>query len=379
MRLMSALLAVGFAIAANPAFAVDPVRIGVTTILSGPNADRGQSEQYGVELALQHINESGGVLGRPVEAFYADNAADPATGIAAARRLIGQQHVSVLLGALATPVTRAVMPVANAAKVPFVIDISAGQEFVDAAGSGGYDYVFKTSPSDGDVAAAMMQWLKARSVKRIVILADDNDFSRANAVAMEKAATAVHIQTLASETVAKGTTDLAPALERLKALQPDRIVTLLSVSSGAFFRAYEQIGGGIPVAGRVDFTAAIANVSPRFVAAGGLDRATGISVFTPSASESGVREFATAYREKYGIAPTQRAVFAFEATELVVDAIRRAKSDDPVAVEQALRSTQMPSMLGGTFAMDEHNHSHVMMQIVGIRGGNAAVLERVGK
>jgi branched-chain amino acid transport system substrate-binding protein len=379
MRLMSALLAAEFAIAVSPAFAADPVRIGVTTILSGPNADRGQSEQYGVELALQRINESGGVLGRPVEAFYADNAADPATGIAGAKRLIEQQHVSVLLGALASPVTRAVMPIANAANVPFVIDISAGQEFVDAAGSGGYDYVFKTSPSDGDVATAMMRWLKAHDVRRIVILADDNDFNRANAVAMEKAATAAHILTLASETVAKGTTDLAPSLERLKALQPDRIVTLLGVSSGVFFRAYEQIGGDIPIAGRIDFPAAITNLSPRFVAAGGLDRAAGISVFTPSASGSDVQEFAASYRDRYGLAPTQRSVFAFEATELVVDAIRRANSDDPVAVQQALRSTQMPSMLGGTFAMDEHNHSHVGMQIVGIRGSKLAVLEQVGK
>jgi ABC-type branched-subunit amino acid transport system substrate-binding protein len=379
MRLMSALLAAEFAIAVSPAFAADPVRIGVTTILSGPNADRGQSEQYGVELALQRINESGGVLGRPVAAFYADNAADPATGIAGAKRLIEQQHVSVLLGALASPVTRAVMPIANAANVPFVIDISAGQEFVDAAGSGGYDYVFKTSPSDGDVATAMMRWLKAHDVRRIVIMADDNDFNRANAVAMEKAATAAHILTLASETVAKGTADLAPSLERLKALQPDRIVTLLGVSSGVFFRAYEQIGGDIPIAGRIDFPAAITNLSPRFVAAGGLDRAAGISVFTPSASGSDVQEFAASYRDRYGLAPTQRSVFAFEATELVVDAIRRANSDDPVAVQQALRSTQMPSMLGGTFAMDEHNHSHVGMQIVGIRGSKLAVLEQVGK
>jgi branched-chain amino acid transport system substrate-binding protein len=379
MKPMSALVALGCAIAVNSTFAADPVRIGVTSILSGPNADRGQSEQYGVELALQRINESGGVLGRPVEAFYADNAADPATGIAAAKRLIEQQHVSVLLGALATPVTRAVMPVANAAKVPLVIDISAGQEFVDAAGSGGYSYVFKTSPSDGDVATAMMQWLKVRNVKRIVILTDDNDFNRANAVAMEKAATAAHIETLASETIAKGTTDLAPSVERLKALQPDRIVTLLSVSSGAFFRAYEQIGGDIPIAGRIDFSAAIANLSPQFVAAGRLDRAAGISVFTSSVSGPDVQAFAASYRDKYGLAPTQRSIFAFEATELVVDAIRRAKSDDPVAVQQALRSTRMPSMLGGTFAMDEHNHSHVSMQIVGMRGSKPEVLEQVGK
>jgi len=379
MRLMSALLALGCAITVNSAFAADPVRIGVTTILSGPNADRGQSEQYGVELALQRINESGGVLGRPVEAFYADNAADPATGIAAAKQLIEQQRVSVLLGALATPVTRAVMPVANAAKAPLVIDISAGQEFVDAAGSGGYDYVFKTSPSDGDVATAMMQWLKTRNVQRIVILTDDNDFNRANATAMQAAATAANIRTLSSEIVANGTTNLAPVLERLTAPHPDRIVTLLSVSSAAFFRAYEQSGEGIPLAGRVDFAAAVANLSPQFMAAGGLDQATGISVFTPSTPTPAVQAFVTSYRAKYGLAPTQRSIFAFEATQLVVDAIRRAKSDDPAAVQQALRSTQMPSMLGGTFAMDEHNHSHTAMQIVGIRGSKLAVLDQVGR
>lgn len=59
MKPMSALVALGCAIAVNSTFASDPVRIGVTSILSGPNADRGQSEQYGVELALQRINVAG--------------------------------------------------------------------------------------------------------------------------------------------------------------------------------------------------------------------------------------------------------------------------------------------------------------------------------
>ena len=80
-------------LAFSPALAAEPVRIGVTTILSGQYADRGQSEQYGVELALERINEAGGVLGRPVEALYGDNAADPATGIAATKRLIEEQQL----------------------------------------------------------------------------------------------------------------------------------------------------------------------------------------------------------------------------------------------------------------------------------------------
>jgi branched-chain amino acid transport system substrate-binding protein len=111
-------------ITATAAQAAEPVRIGITTILSGPMADRGQSEQYGAQLALNRVNEAGGVLGRPIEAYYADNACDPAIGVPAAKRLIEQERVAVLIGALCTPVTHAIMPVVDQAKVPLVIATS---------------------------------------------------------------------------------------------------------------------------------------------------------------------------------------------------------------------------------------------------------------
>jgi branched-chain amino acid transport system substrate-binding protein len=362
----------------SPVLAAEPVRIGVTTILSGPLADRGQSEQYGVELALQRINQSGGVLGRPVEAFYGDNAADVATGVRATQRLIEHEHVPVLLGALATPVTHAILPIVQEAKVPLVIDISAGQDFVDASGIGGNDYAFKTIPSDLDIATAMMNWLKGEGVHSVAIVADDNDFNRTNAASMEKAAGAAGLQILANETIAKGTADLAPLLARFKALAPDRIVTVLSASSAAFFRAYEQSGWSAPIAGRIDFAAAIGAVSPQFLAAGGLAGAAGITVFNPFIETPGVQDFVQAYQAKYGLAPTQRSFFAYEATLLVVDAIRRAGSDKPADIQQALKSSKMPSLLGGDYTMDDHNHPHTPMQIVGMRDGKIKVIGQVG-
>jgi branched-chain amino acid transport system substrate-binding protein len=120
----TALLLAGF-LAASVAQAAEPVKIGITTILSGPTADRGQSEQYGAQLALNRINESGGVLGRPVEAFYADNACKPEIGVPVTKRLIEQEHVPVVIGALCTPVTHAIMPMMMQAKVPLVIATSS--------------------------------------------------------------------------------------------------------------------------------------------------------------------------------------------------------------------------------------------------------------
>src|SRR5580698_9468284 len=176
----AALLLAGL-FAATAAQAAEPVRIGITTILSGPFADRGQSEQYGAQLALDQINEAGGVLGRPIEAYYADNACNPAIGVPATRRLIEQEHVPVVIGALCTPVTHAIMPMMEQAKVPLVIATSAGQDFVDASGVGGNDYAFKTIPSEVDIERGLVQWLKSRNIKSIAIVADDGEFQHANA------------------------------------------------------------------------------------------------------------------------------------------------------------------------------------------------------
>ncbi len=354
--------------------AAEPVRIGITTILSGPFADRGQSEQYGAQLALDRINEAGGVLGRPVEAYYADNACKPEIGVAATRRLIEQEHVPVLIGALCTPVTHAIMPIVAEAKVPLVIATSAGQDFVDASGVGGNNYAFKTIPSEVDIARGLMRWLASRNVKSVAIIADSGGFQQANAAAMAKAAEDAGVRITDRETLAPGASDFAAPLDRAKAGAPDEIVTILGPSTAGFFRAYEASGWKAPVTGRVDFSAALAAVSPQFREAGGLDGLTGVAVFTTALDKPGVQDFVAAYRAHYGLEPTQRSFFVYEATYLVVDAIRRAGADEPAAIQQALKTAAMPSLLGGSYAPDDHNHAHTALQILGLRDGRPAVI-----
>jgi branched-chain amino acid transport system substrate-binding protein len=371
-RLMAFLI--GATLAAGPAFAADPVRIGVTTILSGSDAARGQTEQYGIELALQRINEAGGVLGRPVEAFYGDNASDPQTGIRAVHRLIEQEHVSVIIGALLTAVSHAIMPVVQDEKVPLVIEISSLQDFVEASGVGGNPYVFKTIPSELDIARGMIGWLKSQGAKRIAIVSDDAYFNNANSQSFSRAASEAGIAVATSITVARGTTNFEPVFDQLKAINPDHVVPILNASTVPFFQAYEKSGWKVPMTGRIDFATVTKAVSPGFIAAGGLDKAASISMFSPAIQTPGVRDFVDAYESKYGLVPNQLPFYAYEATFLIVDAIRRAGSDKPADIEQALKTTRMPSLLGGTYAMDDHNHSHMPLQVVGLRNGKVAVI-----
>jgi branched-chain amino acid transport system substrate-binding protein len=375
---LTALLCTTGALAPGAARAADPVRIGVSTPLSGAVADRGQSEQYAIELALNRINRAGGVLGRPVEAFYGDNAADPETGVRAVKRLIEEEHVPVVIGALWTPVTHAIMPVTQAAKIPLVIDISAGQDFVDASGVGGDPWVFKTIPSELDISRAMIGWLKTQGVKRVAVVGDDLPFQRANTDSFASSATASGMSVVVNRTIAKDTTDFAPLLAELKDAAPDRVMLLLGPSTAGFFQAYEKAGWTVPLSGRIDFSVAMKAVSPEYLAAGGLAGATSIAVFSPVIETPAIQDFVQSYRAKYGLTPNQRSFFAFEATYLVVDAIRRAKSDQPAAIQRALKSSKMPSRLGGSYTMDDHNHPHTPMQILALRDGKLVMIAAVG-
>jgi len=360
-------------IVTTAAQAAEPVKIGITTILSGPTADRGQSEQYGAQLALNQINMAGGLLGRPVEAYYADNACKPDVGVPATKRLIEEVHVPVIIGALCTPVTHAIMPVIAQAKIPLIIATSAGQDFVDASGAGGNDYAFKTIPSEVDIARGLLRHLKAQNVKSIAIVVAAGTFPQANAVAMAKAAQDAGIAVTAQETIAQGTTDFAAVIEKLKASAPERVATVLGPFTAGFFKAYETSGWKAPLTGRIDFAAALAAVSPQFRDST-LSSMSGIAVFTPTQDLPGIKAFVAAYRAHYGLMPTQRSFFVYEATLLAADAIRRANSEDAAAVHQALKTTSMPSLLGGSYKGDDHNHAHTPLQIIGMKDGKPAVI-----
>jgi branched-chain amino acid transport system substrate-binding protein len=266
------------------------------------------------------------------------------------------------------------MPVVQAAKVPLLIATSAGQDFVDASGVGGNAYAFKTIPSEVDIARGLVGWLKSRNVKSVAILADDGDFPRVNAVAMAKAAEESGLRVTATETLAKDTKEFAAVIGKLKEGAPDRLVAILGPSTSGFFKAYEASGWKVPVTGRFDIGNALAAVSAPFRDEGGLSELTGVTVFTPMLDKPEVQNFVAAYKSHYGLVPTQRSFFVYEAVYLVVDAIRRAGSDQPAAITQALKTTTMASRLGGTYAPDDHNHAHTPLQIIGVRAGKPAVI-----
>src|SRR3954468_14893742 len=128
---------------ALPAFAADPIKIGLVTALSGQSARAGEALTRGATIAIEEINAKGGVLGRPLELVRRDDESNPAKGLIAARELIQREKVAVLLGGLDTPVELAIVPFVNNVKVPFLVPWAAGTNITQNGAA--ENYVFRVS------------------------------------------------------------------------------------------------------------------------------------------------------------------------------------------------------------------------------------------
>jgi ABC-type branched-subunit amino acid transport system substrate-binding protein len=193
-------------------------------------------------------------------------------------------------------------------------------------------------------------------------------------VAFAKAAQDAGMKVTAQETITGPTMDFAALIDKLKAGSPDELLVMPGGAAAGFFKAYEASGWKVPVSGRADMSAALNAVSPAFREAGGLANMTAIVVYSPFIERPGVQAFVKSYEAHYVLVPTQRSFFVYEAVYLVADAIKRAHAATPAAIEAALKTTKMPSRLGGTYAVDDHNHAHTPLFIFGLRDGKPAVV-----
>src|SRR5690349_13823658 len=90
-----------------------PLVIGITADASGQYAPSSDSDKRGIIMAIQEFNAKGGVLGRPIKWLHLDTETTPATGSRVAERLIKQEKVGFLVGAVSSGVANAISQVAQ--------------------------------------------------------------------------------------------------------------------------------------------------------------------------------------------------------------------------------------------------------------------------
>jgi branched-chain amino acid transport system substrate-binding protein len=101
---VAAAVTLNLAMFAGAQAAEPPIKVGLVAALSGQSAKSGEALTRGLTMAINEVNASGGVLGRPLELVRRDDESNPSKGILAARELVQREKVAVLFGGLDTPV-----------------------------------------------------------------------------------------------------------------------------------------------------------------------------------------------------------------------------------------------------------------------------------
>ena len=111
--------AAGFWFAASTAQA--EITVGFVTSLSGPASSIGLNYEKGINAAYAYPSE---VDGQKIKLIKLDDGSDPSAATQAARKLVQQDHVDLLIGTSSAPGTNAMLGVANELKVPFIGDLA---------------------------------------------------------------------------------------------------------------------------------------------------------------------------------------------------------------------------------------------------------------
>jgi branched-chain amino acid transport system substrate-binding protein len=344
----------------------EPVPVGAVFSLTGGAAVFGATQANGLQLAIDELNERGGVT---YELIQEDDGSDPAQGITAFEKLISQDQVSVIIGPTLSNTAFSTDPIAQEAGVP-VVAVSNTAEGITEMG----EFIFRDSLAEAQVIPqTIAQAKEALGLERVAVLyGDDDAFTQSGAEVFLDVLEQEGIEVTTTQTFAKGDTDFSAQLTEARDTDPDALVVSALAEEGSLILTQARdLGLDVPVIGGNGFN------SPAIAQNAG-EAAEGLIVGAAWNSASDVpanQEFLASYEEAFGEAPDQFAAQAHAGMNIVDAAVRSACSSDPAAIRDALAQVSGLDTVLGEFSFTEDRNADHEAVVQVIENGEFAILE----
>ncbi len=345
--------------AAAPAGAAPKeIKIGVLLPLSGGSASTGLDLKYANELAAQIVNgkydlgiplaKTEGLPnlgGAKVTLVFADHQGTPEKGQSEAERLVTQEKVTALFGCYQSSVTQTASQAAEKLGIPFVNAESSSPGLTDR----GLKLFFRTGPTDATFGKNLFDMLddiqKQKNIKlKTIGIVNENTLYGTDANKLTKQfAQERGYQVVADIAYPANTSEVTSEVQRVKAANPD-VLFQVSYTSDAilFMKTYKQLD--VNPQGILAYGAGF--VDPEFRKVLGKDSEDVITraAWSPDIAEKKpvAKAIADMFKQKYNQEMTENSARDFTGMITLLDAINRAKSTDPKAIQAALAATDIP-------------------------------------
>ncbi len=354
-RTLTAVAALAFAGALHAQS--EPIRIGAFLSVTGPAAFLGDPEQKTLELYVEKLNASGGLLGRKLQLVAYDSAGDAEKARGFVKRLIEQDKVDVIVGGSTTGETMAAVPLAEAASIPF-ISLAGAVVIIEPVKK----WIFKTPHTDRMACEKVFVDMRARGATKAGLISGAGGFDRSMRAECLKVAAKNGIEIVADETYGAGDTDMTAQLAKIKANPAVQAVLNAGFGQGPAIvtKNYRQLGIAAPL------YQSHGVASKQYVKLSG-DAAEGVRL--PAAAllvadtlpdNDAQKKVVTSYKKDYEARFKQEVStfggHAYDGLMLYVEAVRRANSVDKAKVRDALEQTKGYVGTGGVVNMSAQDH-----------------------
>jgi branched-chain amino acid transport system substrate-binding protein len=355
--LFRTLFAVAGLVLACAAPAQEPIRIGAFLSVTGPAAFLGDPEQKTLELYVEKLNAAGGVLGRQLQLVAYDSAGDPDKARTFAKRLLEQDRVDLLVGGSTTGETMAVVPLAEAAGVPF-ISLAGAVVIVEPVKK----WVFKTPHTDRMACEKIFVDMKARGASKVALISGSGGFDKSMRSECLKVAQNHGIDIVADETYGAGDTDMTAQLTKIRNAPGLQAVLNAGFGQGPAIvtKNYRQLGITAPL------YQSHGVASKQFISLAG-DAAEGVRL--PAAAllvaeslpdsdpqKKVVVAYKQAYEARFKSDVSTFGGHAYDGLMLAVEAMKKARSTDKARVRNALESIRGYMGTAGVVNMSAQDH-----------------------
>jgi branched-chain amino acid transport system substrate-binding protein len=364
------LMAAAF-LGARALFAGEPVRIGFFMSITGRDASFGEASLRGARLAVDELNASGGVLGRPVELVVEDNRSLAGESATAAKKLISRDRVAALVGECSSARTLEAASVAQASGVPLVTPAATSPRITQVG-----DEIFRVcfaDPFQGRVIATFAR--RRLGLGRAALLVDSSaPYSVGLAEYFSRTFTALGGEIVATQSYMGSETDFRAQLTAIRAARPDALfLPGYYVAAGLVARQARELGMKATLLGGDGFEA------PQLLEIGGaaLEGTYYATHFAVESTGKASRGFVEAFRGRYGTVPNGLAALTYDAVRLVADAIGRAGTTEHASVRRALAATRDFAGVTGLTTINAQREADKDAAIITIRDGRPSFVEAI--
>lgn len=342
-----------------------PIVLGMAVPMSGSSAAFGPYMRNGAQLAIDEINDAGGVLGRQLKLQVEDDACDPKTAVAAANKLVAG-GVAVSVGGYCSGATLPTLPVFGKRDIPMVIPAANSNELVEQKAG----HVFLINGTGDQQADAAVAWIKRKGAKKVALMHDNTSYSKDIAVVTKdklKGSGADAVLNVANP----GESDYSANVDAVLRAKPDFVYwTGYYQEGGLLIRQFRQAGY------RGTFMVADGSVDKSLAKIAGGTNADGVFATmtqTPDTIE-GAEDWIATYEKKFDAEPGPYSTQTYDAVRVAAEAIKNAGSTDGKKISVALEEIDGLALFSGPLKFTpEHTLSAGGFVILVVKDGKFVV------